>query len=150
MKFKEFLLENKDKKIDIYFDMDGVFAEYDIGNFDYSTIRPMKTVINLMKDLNQKGINIKVLSICKNNKVEKEKYIWIDENVPFIKRNNLIFISKEENIGFESNELKSNYLKDNINKDHVNILIDDDASIIKKIVKENEEVKVFHVSSIIE
>ena len=47
MKFNDFLLKNKDKIIDIYFDMDSVFAEYDIGNFDYSTIRPIKTVINL-------------------------------------------------------------------------------------------------------
>ena len=150
MKFNDFLLKNKDKIIDIYFDMDGVFAEYDIGNFDYSTIRPIKTVINLMNNLYKDGLNIKVLSICKNNKVVEEKYDWIEKYVPFLKKENLIFISKEEHPGYESNELKSNYLKDKINKKHVTILIDDDSSIIKKVCKENEDVKVFHVSSIIE
>ena len=79
MKFNDFLLKNKDKIIDIYFDMDGVFAEYDIGNFDYSTIRPIKTVINLMNNLYKDGLNIKVLSICKNNKVVEEKYDWIEK-----------------------------------------------------------------------
>ena len=150
MKFNDFLLKNKDKIIDIYFDMDGVFAEYDIGNFDYSTIRPIKTVINLMNNLYKDGLNIKVLSICKNNKVVEEKYDWIEKYVPFLKKENLIFISKGEHPGYESNELKSNYLKDKINKKHVTILIDDDSSIIKKVCKENEDVKVFHVSSIIE
>lgn len=149
MKFYEFLDNNNDKEIDIYFDMDGVFAEYDIGNFDYSTIRPIKTVINLMKELINK-YNIKVLSICRNNAIVEEKYEWINSHVPFLKRENLIFLSKEKYEGYESNELKSNYLKDNINKDHVNILVDDDASIIKKVVKDNKDVKVFHISSIID
>ena len=145
MKFKEYLIENKEKNIDIYFDMDGVFAEYDIGNFDYSSIRPIKSVIKLMEKLSKEKINVKVLSICKNNKIVNEKYGWINKYASFLKKDNINFISKEENPGFESSELKSNFLRKNIN-----ILIDDDIVIIKKVIKENEEVKVFHVSSIIE
>ncbi len=148
MKFDKYLIENRDNIIDIYFDMDGVFAEYDIGNFDYKTIRPIKTVINIMKNLTRDGMNVKVLSICKNNKIVEEKYEWIDKYVPFLKNEDIILISKEENTGYESSELKSNYLKNSINKNHINILIDDDSVIIKK-VKENEDVKVFHISSII-
>ena len=150
MKFYEYLDNNKNKIIDIYFDMDGVFVEYDIGNFNYSTIRPIKYVINIMKILIEKGINVKVLSICKNNKILKEKEIYLDKYLPFINKNDIVLLSKEEFEGYESNELKSNYLKDNINKDHINILIDDDSVIIKKVVKENDNVKVFHVSSILE
>ena len=75
MKFKEYLKNNKN--IDIYFDMDGVFAEYDIGNFDYNTIRPIKSVIKLMKELIDDNINVKILSICKNNKIVEEKYNWL-------------------------------------------------------------------------
>ena len=149
MKFDHFLLDNRDKIIDIYFDMDGVFAEYDIGNFNYLTIRPIKSVINIMNNLRKDGMNVKVLSICKNNKIVEEKYEWIDKYVPFLKKEDLIFLSKEDNPGIESNELKSNYLKNNINKQHVNILIDDDSLIIKKVIKDNTDVKVFHVSSII-
>ena len=150
MKFNDYLLMNKDKIIDIYFDMDGVFAEFDIGNFDFSTIRPIKYVINMMKKLYDDGMNVKVLSVCKNNKIVEEKYDWIDKHVPFLKRENLVFLSKEEIPGFESKELKSNYLKENSNKEHVTILIDDDSSILKHVARENENVKVFHVSSIIE
>lgn len=149
MKFDDYLYENKKNIIDIYFDMDGVFAEYDIGNFDYKTIRPIKTVINIMKNLTRDGMNVKVLSICKNNQIIDEKYKWIDKFVPFLKQENIVLISKEENKNFESNELKSNYLKNNIDKNHINILIDDDSNIIKKVLKDNEDVKVFHISSII-
>lgn len=148
MKFDKFLFENKDNIVDIYFDMDGVFAEYDIGNFDYSTIRPIKSVINIMNNLRKDGMNVKVLSVCKNNRIVDEKYKWIEKFVPFLKEEDLIFLSKEENVGIESCDLKSNYLK-NINKNHINILIDDDSTVIKKVVKENEDVKVFHISSII-
>lgn len=148
MKFKEYLRNNKD--IDIYFDMDGVFAEYDIGNFDYNTIRPIKSVIKLMKELIDDNINVKILSICKNNKIVEEKYEWLEKHLPFFNKENAIFLSKEEIPNVESNELKSNYLKNNIDKSHTNILVDDDILVIKKIVKENQDVKVFHVSSIIE
>ena len=102
-----------------------------------------------MKNLQEEGYNVKILSICKNNKIIDEKYIWLDKNAPFFDKKNANFISKEDNEGFESNELKSNFLKDKINKNHINVLIDDDSLIIKKVVKENKEVKVFHVSSII-
>lgn len=149
MKFDQFLRDNKNSIIDIYFDMDGVFAEYDIGNFDYSTIRPIKSVINIMNNLKHDGMNIKVLSICKNNRIVDEKYDWIEKYVPFLDKNDLIFLSKEENEGIESNELKSNYLRDNTNNNHISILIDDDSQVIKKVVKDNENVKVFHISSII-
>lgn len=148
MKFKEYLKNNKN--IDIYFDMDGVFAEYDIGNFDYNTIRPIKSVIKLMKELIDDNINVKILSICKNNKIVEEKYNWLKKHLPFFNKKNAIFLSKEEIPNVESNELKSNYLKNNIDKSHTNILVDDDILVIKKIVKENQDVKVFHVSSIIE
>ena len=74
----------------------------------------------------------------------------MDKYVPFINSKDRILLSKERYDGFESNELKSNYLKENTNKEHVSILIDDDSAIIKKVVKENDDVKVFHVSSIID
>ena len=149
MKFYDYLEDNKDKNIDVYFDMDGVFVEYDIGNFDYSTIRPIDYVINIMKDLKERGLNVKILSICKNNKIVDEKYLYIEKHLPFINREDIILLSKEENNGYESNELKSNYLKENTIKDNITILIDDDSTIIKKVVKENQDVKVFHISSII-
>ena len=150
MKFYVFLKDYDSKLVDIYFDMDGVFAEYDIGNFDYSTIRPIKSVINIMKRLIDEGYNVKVLSICRTNQIVEEKYDWMTKYLPFFDISNANFLSKEENKELESNELKSNFLEEKINKDHVNVLVDDDSVIIKKVLKDNKNVKVFHVSSLME
>ena len=38
MKFYDTIEKYNKEKIDLYVDMDGVIAEYDIGNFDYNTI----------------------------------------------------------------------------------------------------------------
>ena len=150
MKFYDYLSNYENNKVDVYFDMDGVFAEYDIGNFDYETIRPISSVINTMSKLSKEGYNVKILSICKNNKIVEEKYEWIKKHLEFFDKNNAHFLSKEEYQGVESSDLKSNYFKNDSNKEHINILIDDDSNVIKKIVKENEDVRVFHISSIIE
>ena len=92
MKFYEFLESNKDKEIDIYFDMDGVFAEYDIGNFDYNTIRPIKSNIKVIEDLYNK-YNVNILSICKTNEIVREKYDWMARYLPFFDKDKMNFIS---------------------------------------------------------
>ena len=67
--------------------------------------------------------NVKVLSICKNNKVVDEKYEWIDKYIPFLIKEDLVFLIKRKKIqGIESNELKSNYLKKILIKNHINIV----------------------------
>lgn len=148
MKFYKTLEKYKNKDIDIYVDMDGVLAEYDIGNFDYNTIRPLQSNIKRIKDLINNNINIKILTICKNNKIIEEKKEWIKKHMSFFDLNNVIFISKEEEKykDIPSKILKSNYLKENINSNHINILIDDDNEIIKYIIK-NNNIIVFQVSS---
>jgi hypothetical protein len=149
MKILDYINENKDKIIDIYFDMDGVLAEYDIGNFDYESIRPINTSIMFVKSLlDYKNINIYILSICKTDNVIKQKIDWFKKYMDFFNEDNILLLSKE-NKDISSEEYKSNYLKENTNKDHLNIVIDDDIRIIKAIKKNNEDINVFHVSSII-
>lgn len=150
MKFYDTIEKYKDRKINIYVDMDGVIAEYDIGNFDYNTIRPLKTNIKRIEDLIQKdNIKVKILTVCKTNAIVKEKIDWIHKNMAFFDINNAIFLSKEdENYkGISSQDLKSNYLKENTNNNEINILVDDDNSIIKRIRKNNEDIIVFQISS---
>ncbi len=149
MKFYETIDRYVDTNINLYVDMDGVIAEYDIGNFDYNTIRPLKSNIKRIKDLLDKGINVKILTICKNNKIVEEKINWMKKHMSFFDIKNIIFISKEEEKynGFSSKELKSNYLKNHIQNDCTNIVIDDDNSIIKYLIKNNKDVIVFQISS---
>lgn len=153
MKFDLFFKENENKNINVYVDMDGVLAEYDIGNFDYETIRPIKTTINKIKELStNKNIELYVLSICKTNAIVEEKYIWFDKHIPFFKKENLIFISKEEeiNLNYSSKELKTNYLKDNLEEGKLTVLIDDDNEILSFIRKSKLDIKLFQDSSLID
>lgn len=149
MKILDYINENSDKTIDIYFDMDGVLAEYDIGTFDYEFIRPMNTSINFVKGLlDYKNINIYVLSVCKTDNIVNQKIEWFKKYMDFLNKDNIILLSKE-NKDINSDEYKSNYLKENINKSHLNIVVDDDIRIIKSIKENNKEIAIFHVSSII-
>lgn len=150
MKFLDYINSNTDKKVEVYFDMDGVFAELDFGNFDYKTIRPIKTVLTLMKILHDQGVDVKVLSICRTNEIVKGKIEWLKINASFLEEKNIYLLSKEENPGIESKDLKTNFLKENTNEDHVIIHVDDDITIIKQLQKETPKVMVFHVSSVIE
>lgn len=150
MKILDFINNNKDKKINIYCDLDGVLAEYDIGNFDYSTIRPIETSINFIKDISKnKNININILSICKNNNIVLDKINWLNKYMPFLNKNNIILLSKEEYKNISSEELKYNYILNNKNKYDLNIAIDDDIRIIKYIRENMDDINIFHVSSII-
>lgn len=149
MKFYETINRYNGKNINIYVDMDGVIAEYDIGNFDYDTIRPLQSNIKKIKDLINDSINVKILTICKNDKIINEKIEWIEKHMPFFDLNDVIFISKENEkySGLSSKELKSEFLKLNINDNNINIVIDDDNEIVKYLVKNNRNIIVFQVSS---
>ena len=149
MKFYETINRYNDKNIDIYVDMDGVIAEYDIGNFDYDTIRPLQSNIKRIKELINDSINVKILTICKNNKIVDEKIKWIEKYMPFFDLNDVIFISKENEkySGLSSKELKSEFLKLNINDNNINIVIDDDNEIVKYLIKNNRNIIVFQISS---
>ena len=68
--------------------------------------------------------------------------------MPFLNKENLVLLSKEEIIGIDSDEIKFNYLNENAVAD-INIVIDDDIRIIKKL-KENKNLKIYHVSSLID
>ena len=131
MKFYETIKKYENKIIDLYVDMDCVIAEYDIGNFNYDMIRPLQSNINRIKALSDNNIK------------------WIQKHMPFFDLNKIIFLSKENDKyrDLTSKEIKSNFLKSDINNNHVNIIIDDDNEIVKYMVKNNENVIVFQVSS---
>lgn len=149
MKFYETIEKYQDKQIDLYIDMDGVIAEYDLGNFDYSTIRPLQTIIKKIENLQtNSNIHMRILSVCKKTSIIAEKVTWLKKYMPFFPQEDLIFISKEEkvNSGKTSSELKSEYLK-KTNSQNIKILIDDDHRIIKFIKENNPDTIIFHVSS---
>lgn len=148
MKFLQTIEKYNDSKINLIFDMDGVLAEYDIGNFDYNTIRPLNSIINKVKKLyKQKNIDLKILSICKKDNIIEEKKEWLKKYMPFFDLNNAVFISKEQIKDKSSKEIKSEYIKNNFSG--ITIVVDDDNEIIKYL-KKNNDIILFQISSLID
>ena len=85
MKFIETIEKYREQEINIYFDMDGVLAEYDIDNFNYEEIRPIQSIINKVELLDKTtNINVRILSICKKSNIIEEKIKWLREHMSFI------------------------------------------------------------------
>ncbi len=139
----------KNEKLDIYVDMDGVIAEYEIGKFDFLNRRPLINNINIFKKLSaNKNITLNILSICREDFQIDEKNIWLDKNAPFFKHRNVI--SKESHPGKSSKELKYEFLKNIPQKDNKIIFIDDDNDIIKYVHNNLDNIIVFQDSSLID
>lgn len=99
----------KDKYV--FFDVDGTLSEYRYDDILYGgrcselgcqslenllfnnlfyTARPLKTMQNVIEKLNSDKIFI-LGTVTTNNEIE-QKYLWLKENYPNIKRENIFFI----------------------------------------------------------
>ena len=143
MYIKEYLEQFKDKKIKIYVDMDGVIADYNVGEpLNYDKKRPLITSIAKLEEVSKmENVELHILSITRMNKGYEEKQKWLDINAPFFKKENRNIIAREANNFTKSSELKTNFVK-NIkrDKDSVIVIIDDDPTIIYAIRKENKDI----------
>ena len=142
--------EFADKQIIIFIDMDGVVAEYDLGQpYDYKDKRPLTNNINVFKTLNNfENIELHVLSICKKNYQIDEKNEWLNKYMPFINTNNRHIISKENN-NKSSKELKLEFLQ-NYKTNKELLLIDDDNKILKYIAENLKNIHLYQDSSLID
>ena len=150
----------KNKKVDMYIDMDGTIAEYHLYNpeeisrkmeEEYLKNEPLKNVIDVLEEISKiNNIEMYILSLSKTKKITEKKKIWLKKYVPFIKEENWIILTKE--IGEYSNENRNEIKGKNIElrqKDYdKSIMLDDEQVVLresKKIL--NDKVEVFHISS---
>ncbi len=159
--YEEIKKKSGEKPVKVFFDMDGVLAEYNIdknGKLDenisgyYAGSRPVKTAIKYAKHLSKlKNVEVCVLSACKYKLQAKDKVKWLAINCPFIKKENIKILCYES-VKFEKEDkynLKTRILE-NIAKDFNGYIyhIDDDVRIIKSM-KKSDVINVVHVISII-
>lgn len=139
------------KPIKIFFDMDGVISSYDAGKpLDFLNKRPLTENIKKIDAIkNLPDVELNILSICKKDFQIEEKNIWLDKNAPFFKKENRIIISKEQNPGISSADLKANYLK-NLNSNKQIAVVDDDNLVLKTIMEKAKDVIVFQDSELID
>ena len=138
----------KDKKIDIYVDMDGVIAEYDFGRpLDFLNKRPLLGNIKVLEEISKiPNVEMHILSICKKDSQINDKNVWLDKYAPFFKKENRNVLSKETYTDKSSSELKVDFLN---NIESFKILIDDDNGILKEVDKKVKNISLYQDSSIV-
>lgn len=150
----------KNKKVDMYIDMDGTIAEYHLYNpeeisrkmeEEYLKNEPLKNVIDVLEEISKiNNIEMHILSLSKTKKITEKKKIWLKKYVPFIKEENWIILTKE--IGEYSNENRNEIKGKNIElrqKDYdKSIMLDDEQVVLREAKKIlNDKIEVFHISS---
>ena len=142
MYFQEFIKEYSNDQVEIYVDMDGVIADYIVGEaYDYDKKRPLYNNLKALEEVsNYPNVTMHILSITKKNIGRDEKNIWLDKYAPFFKKENRVIISKEENANISSELLKLNHLKELDYSNKVIVLIDDDPTILHTVRKEIKDI----------
>ena len=150
----------KNKKVDMYIDMDGTIAEYHLYipeeisrkmEEEYLKNEPLKNVIDVLEEISKiNNIEMYILSLSKTKKITEKKKIWLKKYVPFIKEENWIILTKE--IGEYSNENRNEIKGKNIElrqKDYdKSIMLDDEQVVLREAKKIlNDKIEVFHISS---
>ena len=138
MYIKEYLEKFNERKIRLYVDMDGVIADYVVGEAcNYDKKRPLYSNIEKLKEISAKeNVELYILSVSRMNIGVEEKNKWLDIHAPFFKKENRVIIPREENEFMSSATLKANYVK-NIERDSSSIIVIDDDPRILHEIKEN-------------
>ena len=137
MYLKEYLNKYMGEDIKLFVDMDGVIADYDIGNpGSYDKKRPLFTSINKLEEISKMdNVELYILSVSRMDIGVGEKNLWLDKYAPFFKEQNRIIMPRESNEYKKSDELKSEYLDGS-----KIIFIDDDVKVIDLVRMTNPDV----------
>jgi len=94
-----------------YFDMDGVLANFHevkdgykfSGSYKFiRNLKPFMNSVNLVKELIEKGNEVYISSLARNEYAKNAKVDWLAEYIPTMKKENIIILvgnaKKHENI----------------------------------------------------
>lgn len=150
----------KNKKVDMYIDMDGTIAEYHLYNpeeiskkmeEEYLKNEPLKNVIDVLEEISKiNNIEMYILSLSKTKKITEKKKIWLKKYVPFIKEENWIILTKEigEYSNENRNEIKGKSIEMRQRNCDISIMLDDEQVVLREAKKIlNDKIEVFHISS---
>ena len=138
--------------VELYIDMDGVIAAYDIGNnpYDFANKRPLtENIAKIEKVIEIENVTLHILSICREKHQIEDNNNWLDKNAPFFKQENRVIISRELHDWKSAKDLKMEFIK-NLNKDKKVVLVDDDNQILKTIHENLKDVIVLQDSELVD
>lgn len=142
MYFENCIKEFGDKKIKIFVDMDGVIADYIVGDaYNYHKKRPLYTNLQKLEEVSKlSNVELHILSVSRMDEGVAQKNEWLDKYAPFFKKEHRAIIPRESNNFKSSSELKSNYAKNIARDGSILIIIDDDCRILKILHEENNDI----------
>ncbi len=157
--FYDYISSFKDKVVNIYIDMDGVVADYDFEGYNndgtnddiYLNKRPIMSSIEPIKEVSMlKNVNLYILSVSRYESQIAGKLKWLDKNMPFIKKENIFILPRDTNNFKKAKELKRDFIKERLNNNDINIHIDDAHEVLKMLRDLKMNLKLLHVTEIID
>ena len=152
---------NKLKGKYVFLDLDGTLSEYRFNNHIsghngfagqtweelffgdvFINNRPLKQMLKLIENLEHEKVFI--LGAITTNHEMNEKYEWLNKYYPFIRKDNIIFVSKSE---YKLIAIEQYAQKFKINKQDI-VFIDDKHSTLRQI--EEAGFTAYHITSFIE
>ncbi len=135
-------------EVHLYLDMDGVLANYDVGNLiSYKEKRPLHNNIDSIKFLSTiPNVELFILSVCKDDMEKNEKNAWLDINANFIMNDHRIFINKDDKPVME---IKSNYIKE-LGRNNKLVYLDSDNQALEYIKYNNNDIVVLESSELVD
>lgn len=152
----------KFKPVLCLFDMDGTCVEYGSGEkaqimankkdfFKFK--RPLKSILKKMKNLSKtKNIRVGILSNCYFEEQRQDKIFWLKNNAPFICQKDIcIVVLNNETYTTDTKDfIKAKYIKQMAKQNEKVFFFEDSHNIIKATSKALPDVKVCHVSELID
>ncbi len=157
--FKNYLKQFDNKKVNIYVDMDGVVADFDMlgymkekNNPDvYLYKRPVKAVIDALKEVSElDNVNINILSVSGLSSQVNGKLVWLEKEMSFINSDNINIIAKDKYDSRTAASLKKEFLEEHIKDNEINIMIDDSHDVLYTLFYDLPKVIPLHTTSIID
>ena len=148
-------------KAKVFFDMDGTLTEFVIfPKLDpddrlegfYDNLRPLKQTVEKAKVMHENGVELHILSSCFYPNHREDKIKWLEQHLPFIKKENIHIIVYKE-LEFQKADkyfLKSKILKEYMEEGKEVFLIEDDHRIIKNTRQEIPNARVYHMTSLVD
>ena len=157
--FYNYIRSFKDKTINIYIDMDGVVADYDFEGYNndgkddniYLNKRPVMSSIKSIEEVSSlENVNLYIMSVSRYESQIAGKVKWLEKYMPFIKKENIFILPRDTNGFKKAKELKRDFIKERLNNNDVNIHIDDSHEVLKMLRDLKMNLKLLHVTEIID
>lgn len=151
---------SKENQVVVLFDMDGVLAEYKVGEKEqiksnepnlFLKARPLFKNLKIAKKISKmKNVKVGIQSNCHFKEQKQDKKTWLKKYAPFVSEEdiNIIAFKDEEYDLSNKYALKAKYIKEKYQGGEIVVLVEDDHRNIKEAL--NLGIKAYHVSSMID